>query len=171
MTTSPSGRVSPIDILHLIDRLEEEIGAARSLPWGDGVVISRRRLLDIIDQMRVAVPSEVKEAAQIVRQRDEVLSQAQEEAARTLSQARAEAEKAISEQDVIRVAQQRAGEIIRQAEQQATAHLDEVAAQAAQQMEEADRYVLDLLRKLESQITAFLAAVQNGIDSLEGRQH
>jgi hypothetical protein len=51
-----------LDILHLIDRLEEMVGEARRLPVGGGSVMSRQRLIDLIDRMRVAV-REVCDAA------------------------------------------------------------------------------------------------------------
>ena len=40
---------------------------------------------------------------------------------------------------------------------------------AAQQMEEADRYTLEMLHKLESQLSAFLGSVRAGIDSMEDK--
>ena len=73
--------MSIIDLLHLIDRLEEIIGDARRLPIGTGVVIDRRRLLDLVDQLRAAVPEEVREARDILTRKEEVLSQADEEVA------------------------------------------------------------------------------------------
>ena len=46
------------------------------------------RMLDLVDQMRVSIPEEVKKAQQILAQRDRILAQSQEEANRTVSLAR-----------------------------------------------------------------------------------
>ena len=64
-----------MDILHLIDRLEELAGEARRLPVGGGAVVSRQRLLDLVDRMRVAVPREVYDARELLEKQEEVLSQ------------------------------------------------------------------------------------------------
>ena len=40
-----------MDLLHLVDRLEELIAEAQKMPIGNRVIIDRRRLLDMIDQM------------------------------------------------------------------------------------------------------------------------
>jgi hypothetical protein len=36
--------------------------------------------MDIIDQMRISIPEEIKKAQQIIAQKDRILAQAQEEA-------------------------------------------------------------------------------------------
>ena len=73
-----------MDILQLIDRLEELFNQSKSIPLTRNVMVDEDRMLDIIDQMRIAIPEEVKKAQQLLGQRDRVLAQAQEEANRTL---------------------------------------------------------------------------------------
>ncbi len=78
-----------MDILHLVDRLEELIfSESRSISFLHSVVVNEDRVVDLIDQMRVSIPEEIKKAQQILAQRDRILAQAQEEATRTLSLAR-----------------------------------------------------------------------------------
>ena len=48
-----------MDILHLVDRFEELLNQSRPLWFTHNVVVDEDRMLDIIDQMRVAVPDEV----------------------------------------------------------------------------------------------------------------
>ena len=49
-----------MDLLHLVDRLEELVAGAQRMPIGSRAIVDRRRLLDIVDQMRVAIPDEVR---------------------------------------------------------------------------------------------------------------
>ena len=69
---------------------------ARRLPVGGGLVISRQRLVDVIDRMRVAVPREVYDARDVLERRDHVLRSAQEEAAQLVEQSKAEMEKQLA---------------------------------------------------------------------------
>jgi hypothetical protein len=78
-----------VDILHLIDRLEEMVGEARKLPVGGGAVMSRQRLIDLIDRMRVAVPREVYDSREMLEKKDELLREATEAAQLLLAEARA----------------------------------------------------------------------------------
>ena len=169
-----------MDILHLIDRLEELVAEARRMPIGQGVIIDRRRLLELIDQMRTSVPWEVKEARELVQEKEAVLEEARREGEAMVHRAELEAQEKVDESAVIQVAEREARSITERAEQRAQAMLDEAQEQvqarmrqgeqaAANQMDEADRYALEMLRRLETQLAAFSATVRSGIGALEER--
>ena len=104
-----------MDILQLIDRLEELFNESKNIPLTRNVMVDEDRMLDIIDQMRIAIPEEVKKAQQLLGQRDRVLAQAQEEANRTLEIARQKADQLASKEIVMQEAQRRADQILVQA--------------------------------------------------------
>lgn len=169
-----------MDILHHIDRLEEMVGEARKLPVGGGVVIGRQRLLDLIDRMRVAVPKEVHDAREVIEKRDEVLADATAEASRILTRAKDEVEEQLKETEVVKAAEEKSRQILaraqermlalsREAEEQAAARLDDAQEAAREQMRESDVYALQTLKKLEGELSEFIATVQRGIDTLEKR--
>src|SRR3990172_7941143 len=103
-----------MDILQLIDRLEELFNDAKSVPFTHNVVIDEDRMLELIDQMRIAIPEEVKKAQQVVAQRDRVMAQAQEEANRTLTLAREKADQLAQKDLIVQEAQRRAEQIVSQ---------------------------------------------------------
>ena len=167
-----------IDLLHLIDRLEEQIGEARRLPIGTGSVVDRRRLLDLVDQLRAAVPAEVREARELLNRKEEVLGQADEEVALRLSRADEEVARRIGESEIVKAAEARAEQIIAEARSEAERLLEEGKRRAesksvegerlaSEQMDEADRYAMEMLRKLEQQLDAFIGSVRSGIDTLD----
>ena len=169
-----------MDILHLIDRLEEMASEARRLPVGGGAVISRQRLLDLIDRMRVAVPREVYDSREVIARKDELLRLAGEEGARLLEAAKGEIEKRLQETEVVKAAEERARELLteaqaraqelaRSAEEQARGRLDDAQEVSRAQMREADAYALQTLRRLEQELDGFLGTVRKGIDTLEHR--
>ncbi len=145
-----------MDILHLIDRLEELLNESWSFPLTHNVIVDEDRILDIIDQMRVAIPDEVKKSQQILAQRDRILAQAQEEANRTLALARDKSEQLVERDAITQAAHGRAEEIIAQAQKDiVTIRLD------------ADQYVLDTLTGLEVEMDRALSQVRNGIHVLQ----
>ena len=115
------------------------------------VVIDEDRFLDIIDQMRVSIPEEVKKAQQVLVQRDRILAQAQEEANRTIALARDKSEQLISKDVISESAQKQAEQIIGQAQRdvEVTRH-------------EADEYVVETLTRLEVEMDRILGQVRNG---------
>lgn len=169
-----------MDILHLIDRLEELVAEARRMPIGQGVVVDRRRILELVDQMRSSVPWEVREAEQIVAERDAILEESRREAEGVLHRAEMEAQERVEETALVQAAEREAQAVIERAESRAQAMLDEAQAQvqaklrqaeqaATNQMDEADRYALEMLRRLDAQLTAFASTVRSGIGALEER--
>jgi cell division septum initiation protein DivIVA len=150
------------------------------MPIGAGVVIDRRRLLDLVDQMRAALPNEIREADEILRHRDEVLARADEETQIKLRRAQDQVDDILSHDSVVRAAQARADMLVREAEarcdrmladaeHQARARLAEAEKLANEQMDEADRYALEMLRRLDEQLQAFARNVSTAIESLETR--
>jgi vacuolar-type H+-ATPase subunit H len=168
-----------LDILHLIDRLEELVAEARRMPIGQGVVIDRRRILELIDQMRSTVPWEIKEAIELTAQQESLLGEARREGEGIVHRAEIEAQEKLEESELVKQAEAQSQDIVKRAEERATDILDDAALQvqarlaqaeqaATNQMDEADRYALEMLRRLESQLQAFRSTVQAGIDSLAG---
>lgn len=148
-----------MDILHLIDRLEEILNESRPLPFTHNVFVDEDRILDLIDQMRVAIPEEVKKAQQLIAQRDRILAQAQEEANRTLALAREKSEQLVERDAISQAAQGKAEQIIAQA------HLD-----VQDIRKEADDYALDTLTRLEMELDRSLNQVRNGIHTLQSEK-
>ncbi len=148
-----------MDILHLVDRLEELVNSARQVPLTNNIMIDQDRLIDLIDQMRVSIPDEVKKAQKTLTERDKILAQAKEEAERTLMLAREERDKMMMRENVAIAAENKADQIIANAKQEA----EGVKA-------DADNYVIDVLSQLEEQLDRTLQQARNGIEVLKARR-
>ena len=145
-----------MDILHLVDRLEELLNQSRPFPFTHNVIVDEDRMLDIIDQMRVAIPEEVKKSQQLLAQRDRIVAQAQEEANRTIAIAREKGDQLLERDAIVQAAQARADQIIAQA------RLD-----AEKTRRDADSYVVDTLTRMEMELDRALGQVRNGIIKLQ----
>jgi len=145
-----------MDILHLVDRLEELFNESRPIPLTHSVIVDEDKFLDIIDQMRISIPEEVKKAQQVNAQKERLLAQAQEEANRTLQQAREKAEQMVDKESLVAEAQRRAAQII-----------DQARADAEDVRIGADQYALDGLAGIETELERLLNQVRNGIQVLE----
>lgn len=148
-----------MDILQLIDRLEELFNESKSIPLPRNVMVDEDRMLDIIDQMRIAIPEEVKKAQQLLGQRDRVLAQAQEEANRTLDLARQKADQLTSKETVVQEAQRRTEQILAQAR-----------ADADNTRADADDYVMRSLTQLQAELERISNQVANGIRVVQDEQ-
>ncbi|MGE3960826.1 MAG: hypothetical protein AB7F65_04005 [Dehalococcoidia bacterium] len=167
-----------MDLLHLVDRLEELVAGAQKMPIGNRAIVDRRRMLDLIDQMRIAVPREVREAQDIVAARDGIRREAEEEGRIIVAQAEERAADLVEEHSITEGAKRRAEEIAREAERRLEAQIEaanediqariqESRRVAREQMAAADDYARELLIRLERQLQAFQNSVRAGVEQLE----
>jgi len=145
-----------MDILHLVDRLEELFNESKPIWFTHSVVVDEDRMLDLIDQMRVTIPEEIKKSQQLLSQRDRILAQAQEEANRTIALAREKAEKLVENDPDTQAAQIKAEQIIAQARMESELT-----------KKETDAYILDSLAAMEQELQKISAQVKNGISALK----
>ena len=170
-----------MEILDLIDTLEELVIQSRRLPVGGNLVIDRKRMLDVIDQMRLAVPADLRQAQQIIEMRDQIVEEAHATARQTLERTDAERARKLEESSIIKEAQERsqqmlmdsearARQIIAESDATAAEHMSEAAEAASKQLDDADQYALEVLSRLENQLQAFLESIGVSISSLREKR-
>jgi cell division septum initiation protein DivIVA len=147
-----------MDIMALIDRIEEALDSARSLPLTRGRLVDVEKVYEIIDEIRANFPDELKQARWIVKERQEMLEEAEKEANRVLEEARDRADAMASEQ-----------EVVRRANEQAAAILDSARTQEREIRLGAEDYADEMLANLEVNLGKLLTAVQRGRDRLQGK--
>jgi vacuolar-type H+-ATPase subunit H len=148
-----------IDILHLVDRLEALVEQGRRLPLTSAVVIDEGTFLDIIDQMRISIPEEIKQAKRIEQERERIIAEAHAEAARIISQGREDAARLVADH-----------ELRRQAQEQAERMLEEARRQAQAIRQGADDYAAEVLAKLSDEVAGLQRVITNGLVALGQRR-
>lgn len=116
-------------------------------------------MLELVDQLRVAIPEEVQAAKRINAEGERILEQAHEEATRIVSRAQEQAAFLISERGLAEGAQAEGRRIIAEAE----AAGRDVAAGA-------DAYAVQILTALQTEAEKALAGIRKGIEVLDDRQ-
>jgi len=148
-----------MDILALVDRLEELFNNSRPIPLTHNVIVDEDKFLDIIDQMRITIPEEVKKAQKIFSEKERILAQAQEETTRITNKAREKAEQLVNENGIVQEAKHRADQIIEQARMEA----EGIKA-------DSDQYALDSLLEFELKVEQLLNQIRNGVLVLENKK-
>jgi vacuolar-type H+-ATPase subunit H len=145
-----------MDILHLVDRLETLVSKGWRIPFTSNVVIQEDAFLDIVDQMRISIPDEVKQARRIGAERERLMEQAQQEAQMVVAKAKEQVDSLADEHEIVKQAQERSDDILAQAHRSAeTIKVD------------ADEYVVEVLSNMEEQLLMLITTVRNGIQQVE----
>ena len=148
-----------MDIQFLVERLEALVVNARKVPMTSNVMLEQAALLDLIDQLRVAIPEEVKQARRINQEGERVIAKAREEAEQIIGAAQEQAALLLQDQSILREAEGRAQEL-----------LDRAQSKADETMHGADQYAADVLVRLESDLVKTLSIIKKSLDVLEERK-
>jgi len=156
-------RSNSVDILYLVDRLENLIAGSRRMPLFNQLMVKEEDILDVIEEMRTAIPDEIKQARRVIQEKERILAQAQADASNLLAKARDESEKVMNREGLLRAAEERSARMLRQAEEK-----------AERLKVEADSYVAETLRALhehlsgiEMEIDRSILSIEKGLASLE----
>jgi hypothetical protein len=134
------------------------VAGGRNLPLSSNVIVDQARALDLLDQLRVAVPEEIRAAKRINDETERIVERAQEEAERILARAQEQAAFLIEERELTRAAEIRSAEIITDGQREA----DEIRRGA-------DEYAQSVLVKLEGECIRALQSIKRGLALLDDR--
>lgn len=159
-----------LEIVEIIGRLEALTGSATRLPLTKRAVINPKEVLELVAQLRNALPSDINEALQVIRYRDTIINQAQTESTRTRNKAEEESMVKVSESQIVKDAQVKAKQIIAEANEQKKQVIRGAEKEAQDKLSGADNYALEVLTRLEEEMDTLLQTTRRGIKSLrEGK--
>ena len=121
--TGNSARISEMEqgelsyFLKLFEYLRDALNNAPTSFMSRGKrMVDVDKVRDIIDDIRLNLPSEIKQAKAIVADRSDIIDNAKKEAEAIVRKAEDRARALVSEQEVVKAAQARASEILSQAQ-------------------------------------------------------
>lgn len=147
-----------MDIQFLVERLEALAVNARKVPMTSQIILEQATVLDLIDQLRVAIPEEVRQARRINQETDRMLAKAREEAEQIIGAAQEQAALLLQDQSILREAETKAQDIV-----------DQAATKSEDTMRGADQYAADVLVRLESDLVKTLSIIKKSLEVLEER--
>ena len=146
-------------ILQLIDQLADALNRGRPIPLSSLRVIDANEFAQLIERMRISVPSSIMESERTLAQRDHILAEAQAEAERMIQQAKQRAMEIISQDALMQTARKEADRI-----------LDESRGAAQRRAAEADRYDVQVLADLAHKLQVTMKQVDNGIQLMKNNR-
>jgi cell division septum initiation protein DivIVA len=138
--------------------LESLAASAKKLPLTNNVVMDQAAILELIDQLRAAVPPEVAQARRVTEEASRITERAQEEGDAVIARAQEQAARMLEDRELVQMAKQRATEIIETA-----------TREAADIRRGGDEYAAGVLIRLEGECIKALTSIKRGIDMLDER--
>ncbi|KGF72132.1 hypothetical protein DO97_11895 [Neosynechococcus sphagnicola sy1] len=178
-----------LDVQRELNKLEEMILDSPRLPFSGRTLVDEEHILDQVDLIRLSLPAAFHEAEEMVRRKDELLSQAEHYAQERIDQAERQAAQILDEIGIIQQAEQEARQIRQRVQQECEAaqthtmaEIERMHRQAQQELEEmrrlaisechdiqheADVYADRVLKSMEQQLGEMMRVIRNGRQQLQ----
>ncbi|MBW3594405.1 MAG: hypothetical protein KY391_02415 [Actinobacteria bacterium] len=148
-----------MDLIERIDELQMLVEEAKAVPLSSSAVINRDEFLELLAQLKEAVPDEIRQARWMARDRDELLAKARKEAERVIVEAQEQRDRLLSRTEIVHAAQREADRLT-----------DEARERATKIQLEAEDYIDQKLAGFEILLNKTLATVGKGREQLRGQR-
>ena len=106
-----------MNIEEILDALEDMLEEAWSIPLsGNKCVVDANKIKQLLEDIRLNMPGEIKQAKLIVSDRNDIIQQSEKQAEATIRKAEERAKALIAQEEIVKQAQEKAKEIITQAQ-------------------------------------------------------
>lgn len=136
----------------IIDQLEELLEQGRPVPLSQFRVINAEEFAQLLEHLRINLPSSIRESERLLAERDRILAQAESHAHDLVAAAEAQARELLSDNALIEAANNEAERIIYESK-----------LMAQQRTHEADAYATDVLEQLADRLGVISQQVDNGL--------
>lgn len=138
-----------MDVLELLRVIEEEVENASSIPLSGKKMMDGQMLLDVVSDIRLALPRQIEEANNILAARERILNEAQQEALEIQKEAKLRAEELVENHVIMTEAKTKANDITLSAQQSAIEIREGADAYADDILNDLLRYMDDYIKIIE----------------------
>ena len=132
----------------LLEQFDEVLDSGIKIP-GKKTVVDIEKLRAVVDDIRLNIPSEIKQARGIVADRADIITTAKREADGIIRTAEEKAKAMVAQEEIVKMAQQKAAEIISNAQ-----------GKAREMRRAAQDFVDDIMRRADEGLTANLGEIR-----------
>lgn len=138
-------------IEQLIDEIEEFIESCKPQPFSQSkVIVPKDELYELLTELRLKTPEEIKRYQKIIANRDKIISDAQAQAEKMLEETTAYTNALVEEHEIMLKAYERAEEVMNNANAQAEATINAANEDAEGIRRSALEYTQELVTNLET---------------------
>ena len=137
-------------IEQLINEIDEYIEECKFKAFSNTeIIVNKDEIQDLLGELRLRIPDEVKLYQKIISNKDAIISDAQAQAQEMLAQATAQTDELVNEHEIMQRAYAQANEVVAQAQAQAQEIIDRAVAEADEVRKDAIHYTDGMLNNLQ----------------------
>ena len=144
-----------MSIEELLEEFDEVLDTGMKLP-GKRTLLDAEKVRELIEDIRLNLPAEIKQAKSIVNDRTEIITRAKAEADEIIKRADERAQAMVAQEEITRLADEKAREIIAAAQ-----------SKSREMRKAAQDFVDDIMQRADEGLTSNLAEVRKTRASLK----
>lgn len=150
-----------------IEDIYEFIESCRPQPLSNSkVIVPKDELYDLLDELRLRTPDEIKRYRKILQNREAIMADAEEKAAGIIEETKKRSEALVNDSEIMQQAFEQANQVVTQATEEARRILEEANAEAEQIRVGALSYTNDLLKNAQQALTTAYEGAMNHYQGL-----
>jgi len=158
-------------LLDYLDEIEDVLEQSKKLPLTGKISVEKARILDIINEIRLHLPDDIRQAQRILSDHDKILADAEHKAVGILEAADAEAKMMTNSHELFRRASEQSTQLIEEAKKNARELRAGAAAYVDEKLEDAEKQMKEYMANLDAQHKRIIDYYTQTIDVLyENRQ-
>lgn len=141
-------------IEQIIEEIEDYIDTCKGplLGSGDKIIVNRERMEELLRELRMKTPEEIKRYQKVLANKDAILADAQQKAEAIIAQANIQNQELVNEHEIMQQAYEQANQVIEMATVQAQEILDKATRDANEIRIGAIQYTDDMLANLQDMV-------------------
>mgnify|MGYP001034138017 FL=1 len=141
-------------IEQIIEEMEDYIDTCKGplLGSGDKIIVNRERMEELLRELRMKTPEEIKRYQKVLANKDAILADAQKKAQAIVAQANIQNQEMVNEHEIMQQAYEQANQVIDTATQQAQEILNTATRDANEIRLGAIQYTDDRLAELQDMV-------------------
>ena len=160
-------------VIDLLNELEEVLDKSRAVPFSNRVSVDKEELYEIITEIRMKLPNELKQSKWVIEERNKILIDAQKEADEIVKNAEERVKRMVDENEVTKLAHEQAAEIVDSAKKTSKAmrigameYAEEVLGTAQDRLRELKNVVYNESIKTDEYFGETLSVLSENIQEL-----
>ncbi|MBP5292234.1 MAG: vacuolar family H+-ATPase subunit H [Lachnospiraceae bacterium] len=158
-------------IEQLIGEIEAYLDGCKvqAFSGGKSIVVEKDIIDDMMAELRMRTPEEIKKYQKIIANKDAILADARKQSDEIIEAAKRKREQLVNEHEIMQQAYEQADDFVRQAQDKAQEILDEAVGEANAVRESAMSYTDDQLANLETILSQTIEGSQSQFESFLSR--
>ena len=158
-------------LLDYLDQIEDILDASKSVPFSNKISVEKERIYDVMNEIRLNLPNEIRHAQRIIEDHDKIIADARAKAATILKEAEEEAKLLTNEHEIFRRANEQATDVIEESKKSARDLRLNAMDYADEILEKTEGMVKETMENIDEQFKLVNSYLSQTVDVLyENRQ-